>query len=302
MLRASDRREIVLYDFRRPTKLSRDHIRLLQMSYETFARRLATLLTSSLRAVCQVSLLAIDQQSYEEYISGLESPTILAPMTMKPLAGTGVFEFSVNSALACVDHMLGGRGGPQQPRTLTDIETSLIRGLIEQVLGVLRYGLEPIVAVETDLGALEYNPQFLQAAGTTDAMIVGSFELRVGSEVGLATLCIPFASIFPRLQARKAQRPLTPSEQLMAQHTARQLREGLGDVPVDVSVQFEPVRLSPAEIIELSVGDVVPLPHRVTAPLAVQCGGTTYSYAVAGREGSRLAGLVVAPPREKKNK
>jgi flagellar motor switch protein FliM len=300
MLGASDTREIVLYDFRRPTKLARDHIRVLQMSYETFARRLGTLLTSSLRAVCQVSLLAIDQQTYEEYVSGLESPTILAPMGIKPLAGTGVFEFSVNSALACIDHMLGGRGGPQVPRTLTDIETTLMRNLVEQVLGVLRYALEPIVPVEPELGALEFNPQFLQAAGSTDTMIVGSFELRIGSEVGLATLCIPFASIFPKLQARKAQRPMSASEQLSAEHTARQLREGLGDVPVDVTVQFETVRLTPAQVIELAPGDVIPLPHRVTAPLSVQCCGITYTHAVAGREGSRLAGLVVASDREKK--
>src|ERR1700733_2614613 len=77
VLAEQDSAEIVLYDFRRPTKLARDHIRILQMSFETFARRLGTLLTSSLRALCQVNLLAIEQQSYEEYISGLSTPTVL---------------------------------------------------------------------------------------------------------------------------------------------------------------------------------------------------------------------------------
>src|ERR1700761_308461 len=57
-----DNTDIVLYDFRRPTKLSRDHVRVLQMSFETFARRLGTLLTSSLRVLSQINLLAIDQQ------------------------------------------------------------------------------------------------------------------------------------------------------------------------------------------------------------------------------------------------
>jgi len=31
----------VPYDFRRPTKLTREHVRMLQMAYETFARRYA---------------------------------------------------------------------------------------------------------------------------------------------------------------------------------------------------------------------------------------------------------------------
>ena len=35
----SRRREPRTYDFRRPTKLSRDHVRILQIALETFARR-----------------------------------------------------------------------------------------------------------------------------------------------------------------------------------------------------------------------------------------------------------------------
>jgi len=50
----------VPYDFRRPTKLTREHVRMLQMAYETFARRYTTLLTSSLRVASQITLIAID--------------------------------------------------------------------------------------------------------------------------------------------------------------------------------------------------------------------------------------------------
>jgi flagellar motor switch protein FliM len=293
LLPEGDGAQIVLYDFRRPTKLARDHIRVLQMSFETFARRLGTLLTSSLRALCQINLLAIEQQTYEEYISGLSTPTLLAPFTTKPLPGTSVLELSTSSALSCIDHMLGGPGGAQPTRPLTDIEGTLMRGLVEQILGVLTYALEPIAPVETALGAIEFNPPFLQAAGTTDMMIVVSFETRIGADVGVATLCLPFASVFPRLQARRAQRPLSALEQANAAHNAVRVRDGLGEVPVEISVQFQPVPLTPARIAELAPGDLIALPHRVSAPLAVRCGGTTYTHVLAGREGSRLVGLVV---------
>jgi flagellar motor switch protein FliM len=288
-----DDAEIVLYDFRRPTKLSRDHVRVLQMSFETFARRLGTLLTSSLRVLCQINLLAIDQQNYEEYILGLNTPTVLAPFTAKPLAGTSVLEFSLGSALSCVDHMLGGSGGPQPARTLTEIESVLVLDLVEQILGALKYSLEPIVAIEPRPGELEFNPPFLQAAGTTDAMIVVSFETRIGSEVGVATLCIPFAAIFARLQSRGSQRSLSATEQQVVERSAQRVRTSLGDVPLDVSVEFEPVRLSPARIAELSPGDVITLNHRVMTPLSVRCGDFVFTKAIPGREGNRLAGLVV---------
>ena len=141
------RGSVVPYDFRRPTKLSRENVRMLQMAYETFARRLTTLLTSGLRQVCKVTIVDISQRSYEEYVTELEAQTLMVPISVPPLAGTGVLQFSLPTALASIDHMLGGPGGKQAPRTLTEIETTILRGLLDQMVGVLRYSFEPIVAI-----------------------------------------------------------------------------------------------------------------------------------------------------------
>jgi flagellar motor switch protein FliM len=289
----------VAYDFRRPTKLSRDHIRALQMSYETFARRLTTLLTSGLRQLCQVGLVAIEHQSYEEYIATLAPTTILSVLDMEPLPGTAIFEFSVPTALACVDYMLGGPGGDQPTRQLTDIETSLLRNLIEQMLSVLRYATEPTIGIEPILRTIEYNPQFVQAAGANDGVVIGSFEMRVGNQLCAATLCIPFASMLPRLQVGRERRAKTSAERHAHELSAIHVRTALGNVPVDVSVSFEPIQLTPRRIVGMAVGDVINLNHRVTNPLTVESDGITFAHALAGRQGSRLAGLVVGIPREK---
>src|SRR4051812_12888989 len=94
------------YDFRRPTKLAREHTRTLQMAYEAFARQYATVLTTSLRAISQVSLVSIEQLTYEEYISSLGSPTIMAMLELEPLPGTAILEFSLSTGMAAIDHML----------------------------------------------------------------------------------------------------------------------------------------------------------------------------------------------------
>ena len=247
------------YDFRRPTKLSRDHVRALQMCYETYARRVTTLLTSGLRQLCQVNLVAIEHQSYEEYISTLAPTTVLAMLDMGPLPGTALLEFSVPTALACVDYLLGGPGGDQPTRQLTDLESGLLRNLIEQMLSVLRYAVEPTIGLDPVLRTLEFNPQFVQAAGASDGVIVGSFQMRVGNQVCVSTLCVPFAALLPRLQVGKEGRAQTPAEQLAEQQAAQQVRSALGNVPVEVSLSFDPVQLTPNEIIRLEPGDVVPL-------------------------------------------
>jgi flagellar motor switch protein FliM len=291
------RREAVPYDFRRPTKLSREHVRMLQIAYGTFARRLSTLLTSGLRQVCQVNVVDISQQSYEEYVTGLEHQTLLVPFTVAPLAGTAVLQLSLPVALAAVDHMLGGPGGEQTPRPLTDIETTLIRGLLEQMAGVLQYSLEPIVPITPNLGGIEYNPQFVQAASATDPVVVADLDMAVGRESCRATVCMPLGPLLPVLLA---QRPRATEDEDAgdAAAAAHRMRERLGGVPLDVSVEFRPLTLSPARILDLRPGDVLPLPHRVGAPLTVRAGGTAYASAIAGRSGTRLAALIVDTPQE----
>jgi flagellar motor switch protein FliM len=82
----------VPYDFRRPIKLSREHVRTLQLAFETFARGVGTLLTNRLRVESQVTLLAIEQLTYDEYVAMLNNPTVLCTFTADPLPGHMLFD------------------------------------------------------------------------------------------------------------------------------------------------------------------------------------------------------------------
>jgi flagellar motor switch protein FliM len=287
------------YDFRRPTKLSREHTRALQIAYETFARQYATVLTSTLRVVSSVHLIGIEQRNYDEYIAGLGNPTIALKINLDPLPGTVLFEHSLGTAMAAVDHMLGGPGGEQPQRQLTEIELVLIRGMHERAMGELRYAFAPIVAIEPRIGAIEYNPQFAQACSASDPVVVASFEMKVGSEECIATICIPYTSIMPELQHEEDDEiGLTENERIVRESTSRKLTAGLESTPIDVAVKFQPVRMRPEDIISLRPGDVVPLDHLVTTPLTVTAADITFAYAVPGNQGSRLACLVVPAPKE----
>jgi flagellar motor switch protein FliM len=291
-----------LYDFRRPTKLSREHVRTLQIAYETFARQFTTLLTSSLRAVSQVTLTSIDQFTYDEYVATLDNPTIMATVTMEPLPGTAILEFSLATAMASIDHMLGGSGGSQPARPLTDIETPLLHGLLDRILGELRYAFETIASVRPKLTGIEYNPQFVQAGVASDPVIVASFEMKVGAEECVATVCLPFSMIFPKLQGDRNDVQLSAAQRAARDVAHRNLVAGLEGAPLEVAVRFEALRLRPDDLVDLAVGDVVPLNHKVTRPLAVTAAGMTFAHAVPGSQGTRLACLIVAPPKEDKER
>ncbi len=132
--------------------------------------------------------------------------------------------------------------------------------------GRAAYALEPIAPVETALGSIEFNPPFLQAAGHDrhdDRRLVRDPDRRrrrrrhplPAVRLGVPAACRP----------RRAQRPLSALEQANAAHNAVRVRDGLGEVP---GRDLGPVPAGPLDagpIVELAPGDLVALPHRVTA-------------------------------------
>jgi flagellar motor switch protein FliM len=266
---------------------------MLQIAYESFARRLGTVLTSSLRQVCVVAIRDISQANYEEYVLSLESQTLVVPLNFPTLGGsTGVLEFSLETALAAVDHMLGGPGGEQPARTLTDIETNLLGGLVEQIVGALTYSMESICQLTASIGTVEYNPQFVQAAAATEPVVVGRFDMTVGSVSCTLTVCLQLAALLPKLIAHR-QREEDENTRLAQSEAAKRARDRLGEVPVDVTIRFSPVELSSTHILSLAEGEILQLPHRVGLSLDVQAGGITFAKAIAGRSGNQLAALIV---------
>ena len=59
-------KSVKVYDFRRPDKFSKDHLRALRILHGTFARVLSSALTSYLRTNIQLRLTMVEQVTYEE--------------------------------------------------------------------------------------------------------------------------------------------------------------------------------------------------------------------------------------------
>ncbi|ROP31718.1 flagellar motor switch protein FliM [Couchioplanes caeruleus] len=290
------------YDFRRPIKLSRDHVRTLQIAFETYARSCGTLLTTRLRTVSSVSLISIEQLTYDEYVATLANPTLIAVVSIDPLPGTVLMEMASSAVMTAIDHMLGGPGGPQPERPLTEVEMPLLRGLLERMLGELRYGFETLVDIQPKLREIEYNAQFLRTHQPGDAVVVATFEMKVGTEECMASICLPFNTILPVLEKQEAIE-LSPAERMARETAHRNLTAGLSAAPIDVAVRFQPIRMRTDDIVDLRPGDVVPLAHPTSLPLEVTVNEAVFAHAVPGNQGARLACLVVpSPPKEEKRR
>jgi flagellar motor switch protein FliM len=278
------------FDFRRQSKLSREHVRTIQIVQETFARGFSTMLAAQLRSVTQVTINSIEQQTYDEYIRDLPNPTLLTLLSLAPLAGAAVFQLPLDVAFCAVELLLGGKSDGAQPaRPLSELELVLMRDIVERALPELRYALEPVVVTEPRIVSQESNPQFAQTAAPTDMVVVVAFEVRIESVTGVATLCIPFNSLQPHLEALSATTLYSGQSQALAEENRAQIASHLAETPVTVSAEFRPVEMKACDILRLQVGDIVPLSHRVDQVLTLTVDGVPTFDARIGRRNRRLA-------------
>lgn len=284
------------YDFSAPARLSREHTRLLEIAFETFARQWTTQLGSRLPCPAQVSLAAVAEETYDAYVAKLPVPSALVPFTQDGY-GTGVLQLSTPSALAHLDHALGGPGGPggEQPqRQLTDIEISITLGMCERALATLGYAFAAVAPLQPRVEGLQQDPQLLQAARATDMVVVATFTFQVAGHVQHATLMLPLAPLMARLSAAEPQQVRTPEELQRAEEAARTMAAAVPDVPVDVSFRMAPISVAPDLVLDLAVGDLLPLAHPSTRPLEVTAADVVLARAVPTARGNRRACLIVS--------
>jgi flagellar motor switch protein FliM len=284
------------YDFRRPTKLSREHVRVLQIAQEAFARQATTILTTFLRAGARLELVGIEQFSYDDYVVTLPNPVFISTFSLEPAAGKGMLAYPLDIAMAIVDHMLGGDGRADQPiRPMTAMETTITNHLLDRLLDEFATSFATITEIQPALLGHEYNPQLAQAAAGSDTVMVASYTMSVGSREGEATLVLPFSS-FAQALNNAASPQLSETALAKRRRATEALTARLNLVPVDVSVRFAPLTVSSADLLSLAVGDVLLLRHPPDAPLEVTTNDVTFAYAIASNHRRRLAAAIVPTP------
>lgn len=280
-------RAVEVYDFRRPTTLAREHTRVLELAFETFARQWGTQLTAKVRVVSQVGCEQVLMCTYDEYAASLPATTAMVLCTLGVLEEKAVIQFPTSAALAWVAHMVGGNGSRHAvDRKFTEVEQALVRSLMDDALEDLRYSLGSLLVAPIAVDGIQYNSQFAQAAATSDLMIVARFDIRVGDSTAAATVALPAHALLPQMgEANPTSTTANARELVDAQ---------MAWIPVDVSLRLAPAHVLPRQVLALAVGDLLPLPHPEHRPFEVAVGGQAMAHAAVGANGSRLACVITS--------
>lgn len=248
------------YDFRRPSKFSKEQIRTLQFLHENYARSLTNFLAAYLRVPVQVQLASVSQVTYEEFVFSLPVPTLVTVFKMSEEMGSSLLETNPSFVFPIIDIVFGGGGQvPKYLREFTDIEITVMKQINSHLLDTLRYTWEDIVTLNPRVEAMDINPQFNQMFASTETVVLLTFTTQIKESEGLINLCFPYITlekIIPRLTSQYWFKQATME---LSNFNEKIILDQVGEVEVELSAILGRTTVTLDEFLQFREGDIIQL-------------------------------------------
>lgn len=284
-----EKQKVKPYDFRRPQKFSKDHIRTLELIHDNYARIISNYLTAQVRNNVKVRIESVQQITYEEFIHSVSNPTILTVFKMPPLSGSILFETNPQFVFEIVDVLLGGNGmGKYKLREFTDIDKNIIKHVNNGLISNLKLAWEDVLEVQPEIEGLETNPALNQTLAPNEPVALITFSVDMGSSNTFINICIPYLSIEKVLDKLVVQYWFQENNENLLKESKEKLRERLNFVDVNLSATLGDTSITVDEFLKLSVGDVIPLNVKSSEPVKLEIENEPYFYAKPGIIGKNI--------------
>ncbi len=253
-------RQVTLYDFKRPNRVSKEQLRAFRGVHDKMARSLASQISAIMRSIVEIQLHSVDQMTYGEFLMSLPNPTSFNVFSVKPLEGSGVIEINPSIAFPMLDRLLGGKGEPfDASREFSDIELSLFETILRVMMSTLKEAWGPVMEVYPIVESKESSPNVVQIVAQNEIVVMVVMEIIIGHSSGMMNICYPVIALEPILP-KLASRDLMLNETSSKKSRNTELQVLLGGAQVSVEASLGKTDLRMSEILSLQVGDVLRLP------------------------------------------
>lgn len=279
------------YDFRRPLKFTREKLRLLSSLHSALGVGFGVDLSGALRSPVDASLTELHQQAYAEFVDGVSEGYFVYALESEPLPSLFMLAISRDVMFASLDRLQGGL--PKRlraDREATDIESGLIqRHLLPLVMEGVRTGWAEIDRLNPKVVISDTSATYMRIGLPSDACLTADFRVHVGDAEGMIRVCYPFAMI-ESLVAKLADANVPPSSIVRrSPDDDEKVRRGLGNIQVPIIVELGNADVTLNDVLELQIGDVIPLGTRVAGDISVLVNGERKYNARPGLRSKRLA-------------
>lgn len=292
-------KQVKNYDFARPSKFSKDHLRTLEIIFENYGRLLSTNLPAYLRKNVQVEVVNAEANTYSEFANALSNPVILGVVNFAPLEGNIIIELSANLGFTIVDRMLGGGGAPlERNRDFTEIELIILERVLEVCTNLLVDPWESVVSIEPRLERIETNSQFAQFISPGEMTAIITMSVKIGSVEGLMNICIPYSCVEPVIDKLNTKYWYSSMKESDLGAYQEVIEDIIDYAKIPVKAMLGRSTISVNDYINIQIGDIIKLDTKVNDELEVYVGNIKKFTALPGATSDSYAVRVTSVIRE----
>lgn len=291
----TNEKQVKNYDFARPSKFSKEHLRTLNIIFEHYARLLSTHLPAYLRKNVQVEVVNSEAVTYSEFSNALSNPVLLGIIDFSPLEGNIIIELADNLGYAIVDRMLGGGGYPlDKVRDFSEIELTIIERIFNICTNLLREPWANVIQLEPRLLRIETNSQFAQIISPSEMISIVTLNIKIGNVEGMMNICLPYVcleQVIDKLNTKYWYSTM----QLADDKSYQDLIEiAIAKAKVPVRAVLGKSIISVNDFISMQKGDIIKLDTKVEDELSVYVGNLHKFQALPGSSSGSYAVKVSA--------
>ena len=292
-------RQVKNYDFKRPAKFSKEHLRTLEIIYEHYGRLLATNLPIYLRKNVQVSVASSETVTFSEFTNALSNPVILGIINFQPLGGNIILDLAANLGFAMIDRMLGGKGVPlEKNRDFSEIEMTIIEKLLVISLQLMREPWRNVLDISPVLERIETNPQFAQVIAPSEMIAIVTLNMKIGDVEGFMNVCLPYFTLESIMDRLNTKYWFSTMKEDSGENYQEYIESLIKRVDIPLKVIMGQSIISVNDFSTLQMGDIIKLNTGVDDELDVYVGNIKKFRAVPGTEKDKYAVRVTSVIRE----
>lgn len=284
------------YDFRRPNKFSKDHLRTLEMLHQHYARHLSNFLSGYFRTNVNIELTAVEQIIFDEFIRNIPSNTTLTVFDMQPLNGSAIMEANISFIFSVIDLMFGGSGlSAEIVRELTDIEIQVTKKIMARILELLVPTWQDIYEIKTEVRSVETNPRLQQLYNPNEVVALLTFSVTLTeNNQGMLNLCLPYIMLDPVVTKLSMRQQFVRQFATAHEDDHKKILHWLNRCNIDITAFIGEADITVEEFLQIQVGDVILLDKDINSDIDVNVGQICKFGAQAGSVGDNLAIQIVS--------
>ena len=287
------------YDFARPSKFSKDHLRTLEIIFENYGRLMSTNLPAYLRKNIQVEVMNAEANTYSEFSNALSNPVLLGVVNFAPLEGNIIIELASNLGFSIVDRMLGGGGHPlEHSRDFTEIELIILERVLEVCTNLLVDPWESVVELEPRLERIETNSQFAQFISPSEMTAIVTMNIKIGSVEGLMNICIPYSCVEPVIDKLNTKYWYSSMKENDTGSYQENIEALISRAKIPIRALLGRSSISVNDFMNIQIGDIIKLDTKVEDELDVYVGNIKKFKALPGATSDSYAVRVTSVIRE----